>query len=736
MAKTFFYRDGALEAATEVAAGTHRLSFASEFPVMRRDKKNGTYWEVLSHAPGDANLGLLNTQGVVLVNHDDTREVGEVMKGTAKVRADRKTEADIRISDESLEQDILLTRTSGVSVGYERISILREEAPDKEGVKTLVFSWRPYEISILKNAEPADPNVGIGRMKKRICPDCEGDGDCDSCEGSGDDPDTDDGRCEGCGGTKRCGSCRGNGYIKTARVKKPLKLTVEQIARDLTPDDKHAMRLLLDPTPAPGGGGATITVVEADERVKKASELAASNKEASERARVKEINIAAEEYVKNHGSKNKGKAAEDIRKLRDEAIEKGQAPDTFNAAGLRYVVNAEPEEKDIRQFVDEDTLSQFSLVRAIQQAAKNKIAGRQALPDEKSVEGDIIKLYDEKCRKADNGLGYTPEGFVIPPHAQYGNASLTREEMRAEGRRFRNQFGNHRDQLATIFGAGGAVVPTFWLLPVIELLRNKSVLNRVGIRSMAGLTGNVIIPRLEAPTTAYSVSEISALTASQLTLGQIAMTPHRVGSTVNYSKQLLFQSSPDFESLLRDDMMAVLALKKDILGLNGQGAASEPLGIMNTPGIGTVTFSATPTYIKMVLFETIIRALNVMGPLAYVSTSATKGSLKTVAEALTGATTIGGSQNAIWKKGIGGTGEDDGEVNGYQAVDSQQMPFNQVLCGAFQNFIEGIFGGFDVVVDPYTKAANAEIVVTMNLWLDYACRHPQAFAVSTDSGAQ
>jgi len=118
-------------------------------------------------------------------------------------------------------------------------------------------------------------------------------------------------------------------------------------------------------------------------------------------------------------------------------------------------------------------------------------------------------------------------------------------------------------------------------------------------------------------------------------------------------------------------LFKVIALRWDYLGLNGQGAASEPLGVLNTPGIGSVTFGATPTYIKLISFRTAIRALNVDDPLYWISTPNVEGSLAGVAEALTGATTVGGAQNAIWKP--------DNKVVGIEAVASNQMPNNLVL---------------------------------------------------------
>ena len=56
--------------------------------------------------------------------------------------------------------------------------------------------------------------------------------------------------------------------------------------------------------------------------------------------------------------------------------------------------------------------------------------------------------------------------------------------------------------------------------------------------------------------------------------------------------------------------------------------------------------------------------------------------------------------------------------------------------GVYNQAILGQWGGFDVVLDPYTQAKNGEVVITINTWWDLAIRHAQAFCVSADAGNQ
>jgi len=433
-----------------------------------------------------------------------------------------------------------------------------------------------------------------------------------------------------------------------------------------------------------------------------------SEAETAFKARAKEIGDVTDQFIKDHGRKNGGKLGEKLRALAVLCIGEGISLEAFKTRALTEVVAAKPATQvRMADLTNGEDASSYSILRGIQACVRNK----SNVPD--GLEGEIHQEILARA-KADGGLGYEAEGFQVPADANI-RAGIGGNRMT-------------RDMTAGVFNAGGAFVPTQLVTPVIELLRNMMILDRVGVRKMAGLQGNIVIPRQEAAATAYSVAETALLTASQQVLGQIALTPKRVGATQTYSKQFVIQSSPDAEAFMRDDLFKVIALAWDRLGLNGQGAGSEPMGIINTPGVGSIVFGTTPTYAKIVDFATRIEAANVTDPISYVTTPTAKGVLKITPATLTGSTVVSGATNALWTgKGM------EGELNGWPAYATNQVPNNLMIAGAFNQLIQALWGGLDVVVDQYTKAANAEIVLTINTWGDYAIRHPQAFVVSADA---
>ena len=159
-----FFREAIIEQDDAAAlTGNIRLSFASELPVLRNDT-NGQFWEVLSHAPGDANLGFINRKGLALQDHNEKMEIGDVVPNSVKVDADKKTRGEIKLFDENWQ-----TRAKEewnkipVSVGYTRLSCVSETiGEDKIPVRR--YAWSPYEVSLL-TVRAADSTVGINRAE-------------------------------------------------------------------------------------------------------------------------------------------------------------------------------------------------------------------------------------------------------------------------------------------------------------------------------------------------------------------------------------------------------------------------------------------------------------------------------------------------------------------------------------------------------------------------------------------
>jgi len=70
----------------------------------------------------------------------------------------------------------------------------------------------------------------------------------------------------------------------------------------------------------------------------------------------------------------------------------------------------------------------------------------------------------------------------------------------------------------------------------------------------------------------------------------------------------------------------------------------------------------------------------------------------------------------------------NGEVNGYEAVISNQVASNDLWFGNFSDLIIAYFSGLDLMVDPYTHSTSGTVRVVALQDVDVAARHGQSFS--------
>src|SRR3546814_5998993 len=120
-------------------------------------------------------------------------------------------------------------------------------------------------------------------------------------------------------------------------------------------------------------------------------------------------------------------------------------------------------------------------------------------------------------------------------------------------------------------GSAGALVPTEHRpQDYIQPLRNRLLARRLGVRVLSGLHGNVSIPKHGTGVSTGWVAENSAVPDSTVAPVNVTLTPKHAGGVTEMSRQLIMQSSPDVEQLIRDDFAAVLAQAIDSALIKGR----------------------------------------------------------------------------------------------------------------------------------------------------------------------
>ena len=298
-----------------------------------------------------------------------------------------------------------------------------------------------------------------------------------------------------------------------------------------------------------------------------------------------------------------------------------------------------------------------------------------------------------------------------------------------------NRAAETPGQSAGIFADGGALVGSNRLdAQFIDLIRNRSAFLNSGLTMLTGLEGNVEISKKLGSSQFYFVGENVDVTNSKLAFGLVNMIPRTIGVRVPISRRAMVQASPDIENLVRLDMAESVALGMDSTIGYGTGSNGQPLGIMNTTGIGSVTLSggsskAFPANVgggthdcgdwaDYVDLETALAANNLdAGAMRYIMNSTVKGALKQTLRA-----SAAGSDYIM---------TDAGEVNGYPVVVSNQMQQNDVLFGNFSDCVVGMWSGLDLLIDPLTQSASGQVILTVHQDFDVAVRRPQSFALGT-----
>lgn len=271
----------------------------------------------------------------------------------------------------------------------------------------------------------------------------------------------------------------------------------------------------------------------------------------------------------------------------------------------------------------------------------------------------------------------------------------------------------------------------------VDVLRNKLVLDRLGVRVLGGLTSNIAIPRKATASTNATYTEMAAITASNPTTNQITLSPKRIGAQVPYTKQALLQGSLDVEAMLRDDLAQGIAVQIENLAINGNGTAPNPRGLLNQAGIGAVVGGVNGLQIAwshLVGLETATANANSEpdSRAGYLVNTKTRGWCKQTSKIGTG------NFMPLW-------GEGDTPLNSYRAAVTNNMVSNgtkgtsagitsSLIFGAdWSDLILAMFGGLDIVVDPYSQAGTGQVIITANQFIDVALRQPASFAAMTDA---
>lgn len=315
--------------------------------------------------------------------------------------------------------------------------------------------------------------------------------------------------------------------------------------------------------------------------------------------------------------------------------------------------------------------SLFSLSRAISAAAHGGLT-------KPCIEREILREHAEI-----NGLGFTPNRFTVPW------SILTRDLTAA----------NTYPMVATETASAR------------DALRESSLIAKLGAEVMGNLTGNLVVP---VDTTAVAgewlSDELDPMTAAQPTVGQATLTPKACAALVTFSHQLLKQA-PSTDALTAAHITRSVGRLLDVAALAGTGSSGQPLGIINTAGIGSLTIDATDAIGDALSAVQLVREAGTE-PTAWVTTPA-------IVTALSKRERASGNGMVI----------EDGKLAGVPVIATTACPTGKAFVGDWSQLLIAVWGaGVELAVDPYTAFNTGKVSLRAMLHTDVAAIHRGAFA--------
>ena len=356
-----------------------------------------------------------------------------------------------------------------------------------------------------------------------------------------------------------------------------------------------------------------------------------------------------------------------------ETVERQESLNAEIATKTTKVENTMKEDKEVRG---------YSLFKAINGLMNGNLDGLEK------------ELHDEAVEEA-RAAGRTISGLGIPSRLLESRADVTQ--------------------------TASAIAPTV-VMGYQDALREASVFNRVGANILTGLSADTRLPITGKQTVAWE-GEIAASPEQGVNFGKLDLTPIRLSSNVAISKQLLMQNGMGAQQAIVADLGRAAGAKIDAAMFAAASVASAP-GAIAAAGIGTITENAYSANAS--IFDDFCLAESELavgeglsGNLAYVANPKLMKDLKRSAQVA--AVTVGSQGNL---------------VNGYPTYYTVGCTSNAAvsadfLFGDFSKLFIGMFGGLDITIDPYTLAANAEVRLIVNQYIDWGVTQPGAFVKAT-----
>lgn len=129
-----------------------------------------------------------------------------------------------------------------------------------------------------------------------------------------------------------------------------------------------------------------------------------------------------------------------------------------------------------------------------------------------------------------------------------------------------------------VVSEGGALIPQDFLLDLIELLRAQTVVRAAGPMTVGMPLGNLTIPALAGGASASYQGELDDISLTHPQFSDLNLRAHKLTALVPVTNDLLRRAPLNVDMIVRDDLVAAVALKEDVTFLRSDGSDMAPKG--------------------------------------------------------------------------------------------------------------------------------------------------------------
>ena len=234
---------------------------------------------------------------------------------------------------------------------------------------------------------------------------------------------------------------------------------------------------------------------------------------------------------------------------------------------------------------------------------------------------------------------------------------------------------------------------------LLEPLYADSVISQLGITIYNGLpAGDFKVSAMGKGSAAWA-DETGVAAESKNTFSHVTLQPKRISAQLSYSKQFLAQDTIGAEAAIRRDIYNALVAQIQHTMLSADAAGTnKPAGIFNG-----VTAKNISSYAELCDVEATVDDSNVKGERKYLMSNKAKAILRCMPKSsLTTELVLDGN-----------------DIDGTPVIANSDVPTTQYAYGDFSNIVMGTWGNVDLIIDPYTLAAENSIRIVVNAFVDW-----------------